>query len=216
MEKSWLIAHPPSGSVSFVLMGNPSRPNGGIQERFVGAHIPILGVTFSGATPTNSPTPTPLTTVDVSRQYDPMSDFPTNPLNVLADLNVLAGALYIHPETGYFDAGTLELQGQYQDTTYYLAPTTTLPLLMPLAQPPLIGPPLAAALDPPLRVLIETGYDRTPNPGRPTPAKFFHIPNPMKTAIDFIVAVPTGWDDAIAGITGNPANRPFHTAPQPT
>jgi PE-PPE domain len=93
--------------VSFVLMANPSRPNGGILERFVGAHIPIIGITFSGATPTNSPEPHPLTTVDITRQYDPMSDFPTNPLNVLADFNVLAGELYIHPEPGYFAAGTL-------------------------------------------------------------------------------------------------------------
>jgi hypothetical protein len=215
-EKSWLIAHPPSGSVSFVLMANPSRPNGGILERFVGAYILIVGLTFIGATPTNSPEPHPLTTVDITRQYDPLSDFPTNPLNVLADLNVLAGALYIHPEPGYFAAGTLELQGQYQDTTYYLAPAATLPLLMPLAQLPLIGPTLAAALDPPLRVLIEAAYDRTINPGQPTPAKFLYIPNPIKTAIDFIVAIPTGWDDAIAYVTDNPVNRPFHTAPQPT
>lgn len=216
IEKSWLIAHPPSGSVGFVLMSNPGRPNGGILERFVGAHIPVLGVTFSGATPTNSPDRTPLTTVDVARQYDPVSDFPTNPLNLLADLNVLAGALYIHPEARYFTVGGLQLQGQFQDTTYYLAPTATLPLLMPLAQLPLIGPTLAAALDPPLRVLVEAGYDRTINPGRPTPAKFLYFPNPIKTAVDFVVAIPTGWDDAIACATGNPANRPFHTAPQPT
>jgi hypothetical protein len=87
---------------------------------------------------------------------------------------------------------------------------------MPLAQLPLIGPTLAAALDPPLRVLIEAAYDRTINPGQPTPAKFLYIPNPIKTAIDFIVAIPTGWDDAIAYVTGNPVNRPFHSAPQPT
>ena len=36
-------------------MSNPNRPNGGILERFVGAYIPILGVTFSGAMTTNSP-----------------------------------------------------------------------------------------------------------------------------------------------------------------
>jgi hypothetical protein len=87
---------------------------------------------------------------------------------------------------------------------------------MPLAQLPLIGPSLAAALDPPLRVLIEAGYDRTINPGQPTPAKFLYMPNPIKTAVDFIVAIPTGWDDAIASVTGNPADRPFHTTPQPT
>ena len=33
MQKSDLIAHPPSGTVSFVFVSNPSRPNGGILQR---------------------------------------------------------------------------------------------------------------------------------------------------------------------------------------
>jgi PE-PPE domain len=82
---------------------------------------------------------------------------------------------------------------------------------MPLKSIPLIGPPIAAALDPPLRVLIETGYDRTISPGQPTPGKWLYIPNLGKTAVDFVGAIPTGWDNAIAEITGNPANRPFGT-----
>lgn len=216
-EKYDLIAHPPLGTtVSFVLTSNPNRPNGGILERFVGAYLPILGVTFDGAMTTNSPQPSPLTTVDVAHQYDPVSDFPTNPLNLLADLNAALGFAYFHPETAYFAANTVELQGQYQDTTYYLAPAKTLPLLMPLEQIPLIGPPIAATLDPPLRVLVEAGYDRTINPGQPTPAKYLYFPGPIKTAINFLVAIPTGWDNGIAMITGNPANRPFHTTPQGT
>jgi hypothetical protein len=213
-EKYDLIAHPATGrTVSFVVMSNPNRPNGGVLERFVGAYIPILGVTFSGAMTTNSPDVSgyTLTTVDVAHQYDPVSDFPTNPLNLLSDLNVLAGFFYFHPETAYFAANSIELQGQYQDTTYYLAPAETVPLLMPLESLPFIGPPIAAALDPPLRVLVETGYDRTTNPGQPTPAKWLYIPNLIKTAVNFVVAIPTGWDNAIAEITGNPANRPFGT-----
>jgi len=216
-EKNYLIAHPPIGTtVSFLATSNPNRPNGGILERFVGIYIPIIGVTFNGPTPTNSPEPTPLTTVDVTQQYDPVADFPTNPLNLLADLNVGLGFLYVPPEDAYFDAGTPQLQGQYQDTTYYLIPSKTLPLLMPLEQIPIIGPPLAQTLDPPLRVLVEAGYDRTINPGQPTAARFLYSPNPINTAINFLVAIPTGWDNGIAYITGNPANRPFHTTPQPT
>ncbi len=216
-EKYDLIAHPPAGTtVSFILTSNPNRPNGGILERFVGVYLPVIGVSFNGAMTTNSPQPTPLTTVDVARQYDPVSDFPTNPLNLLADLNVALGFVYFHPEAAYFAVDAIELQGQYQDTTYYLAPAKTLPLLMPLEQIPFIGPPLAATLDPPLRVLVEAAYDRTINPGSPTPAKYLYFPNPIKTAIDFLVAIPTGWDNGIAVITGDPANRPFHTLPQPT
>ena len=72
----------------------------------------------------------------------------------------------------------------------------------------------AKALDPPLRVLVETGYDRTINPGQPTPARYTYFPNPFKTLVDFAVAIPTGWDDAISYVTGGGA-RPFGTAPQP-
>lgn len=213
MMKSELIAHPPSGTVSFVFESNPNRPNGGILERFVGVHIPILGVTFNGATVTNSPQPTPLTTVDAVHQYDPVGDFPINPLNILADLNALAGFFYEHLEGG---TGTPELQGQYQDSTYYLIPTTTLPLLRPLTILPYLGPLLATILDPPLRVLVETGYDRTINPGAPTPAKYLYFPNPITTVVNFLKAIPAGWDNGIAHITGDPANRPFHTtAPGP-
>jgi hypothetical protein len=94
-------------------------------------------------------------------------------------------------------------------------PAELLPLVIPLSRIPVIGLPLARALDPPLRVLVEAGYDRTINPGQPTPAKYLYFPNPIKTLIDFAVAIPTGWDDAISSITGNPADRPFRTAPQP-
>jgi hypothetical protein len=210
MAKNDLIAHPPAGSVSFVFESNPNRPHGGILERFVGVHIPIVGVTFNGATATNSPQPTPLTTVDVVHQYDPVADFPINPLNLIADLNSLLGFLYEHPEG---EPGDPELQGQYQDSTYYLLPTATLPLLRPLHTIPLIGPLLAAVLDPPLRVLVETGYDRTINPGAPTPAKYLYFPNPVTTAVNVVAAIPNGWDNGIAYLTGDPMNRPFGTTP---
>lgn len=213
MMKSDLIAHPPSGTVSFVFESNPNRPNGGVLERFVGAYIPILGVTFNGATVTNSPQPTPLTTVDFAHQYDPVADFPMNPLNLLAVLNSLLGFAYEHPEGEH---GTPELQGQYQDSTYYLIPTATLPLIRPLTVLPYLGPLLTAILDPPLRVLVETGYDRTINPGAPTPAKYLYFPNPLGTAVNLLTAIPTGWDNGIAYVTGDPTKRPFHTtAPGP-
>lgn len=213
--KSDLIAHPPTGkTVSFVLLSNESRPNGGVLERFVGAYIPIFGISFTGATQTNSPQPTPLTTVDYASQYDGWVDFPTNPLNLLASLNAVLGTFFLHHDTDTY-SGTPQLQGYYQDSTYYLLPNELLPLVIPLSQIPVIGLPLARALDPPLRVLVETGYDRTINPGQPTPAKYLYFPNPVKTLVDFLTAIPTGWDDAIATITGNPANRPFHTSPQP-
>lgn len=167
-------------------------------------------MTFSGATVTNSPQPTPLTTVDLVHQYDPVGDFPLNPLNALAVANALIGFAYEHPE---HESNNAELQGQYQDSTYYLLPTETLPLIRPLTIVPYLGPLLATVIDPPLRVLVETGYDRTINPGAPTPAKYLYVPNPFHVAVNTLAAIPTGWDNGIAYITGDPANRPFHTIP---
>jgi hypothetical protein len=213
IEKRNLIADPPGVSVGFVLVANPNRPNGGILQRFAGAYLPVLGVTFDGATPTESDPSAPLTTVDVAGQYDLMADFPTNPLNLLADLNALLGYFFVHQQP--FAPGTPKLQGQYQDSTYYLIPTPVLPLLIPIAQIPLIGPLLATVLDPPLRVLVEAGYDRTINPGDPSPANPFYFPDPITTAVNVLKAIPTGWDNGIAYVTGDPENRPLGTGPQP-
>lgn len=210
--KADLISRPTDDTISFVLVSNQGRPNGGLLERFVGAYIPYLGISFSGATPTNSSVQAPLLTVDSARQYDGWVDFPLNPLNLLAVLNAFLGAVFLHDDYLYAD-GPAMLQGYFEDTTYYLGPTTLLPLLIPLAQVPLIGKPLATALDPPLRVLVEAGYDRTINPGRPTPVQLTYFPNLIKTLVDFAVAIPTGWDDAIAYITGD-GSRPFGTTPQ--
>ncbi|MGE5693820.1 MAG: PE-PPE domain-containing protein [Candidatus Sericytochromatia bacterium] len=212
-EKRDLIANPPTSDVFFVLAANPNKPNGGILERFKGLYIPILGVTFNGATPTNLPNgdPTDMTTVDIARQYDGWADFPTNPLNLLADLNAAMGIYYLHGD--YYDVGTPELQGQYGDTTYYMIGTPVLPLLMPLQRIPLVGNPLAVTLDPFLRVLVEAGYDRTVNPGVPTTAKWLYFPNPIKTLVNLVAAIPVGLDNLISTVTGNPLNRPFGTQP---
>lgn len=208
-QKLQLIAHPVASTVSFLLVANPNRPDGGILERFVGAYIPLLGITFNGSTPTFSPQPRPLTTVDVARQYDGWADFPTNPLNLLADLNAIMGTILLHPN--YSGAGTPQLQGQYQDSTYYLIPAPITPVLVPLTWVPIVGKPLAIALDPAVRVLVEMGYDRTVNPGQPTPARYLYVPNLIKAALNFAMAIPTGWDDAISYLTGDPDCRPFHT-----
>ena len=122
------------------------------------------------------------------------------------------GFRFEHPPES--KAGEPQLQGQYQDSTYYLIPTMTLPLLLPLTVAPWIGSLVASVLDPPLRVLVESGYDRTVNPGLPTSAKFLYSPNPVEVATNFIKAIPTGWDNGIAYITKDPGNRPFHTTPQ--
>ena len=209
-EKAALIADPATAAVSFVMLANPNRPNGGILARVPGLYVPFLGVTFNGAVATDSAPSAPLTTVDVAGQYDPISDAPTNPFNLVTWINALAAYYLVHLQP--LTIGAPELQGQYQDSTYYLIPSPTLPMLMPVAAIPLIGRFIADVLDPPLRVFIETAYDRTINPGTPTWANPLYIANPLKFVADFLIAIPTGWDNGIAYLSGDPANRPFGTA----
>ena len=180
VEKRHLIANPPPAGtdVFFVVTANPNRPHGGALASFPGLHIPFLGVTFNGAMPTD----TDMLTVDVARQYDITAEVPTNPLNLVALLNGALGAVFLHPD--YFGLGEPELQGQYGDTTYYLFPTPVLPLLMPVEWVPFIGPPLAVTFDPFFRVLAEAGYNRTINPGQPTPVQWLYHPDPIPTVVN--------------------------------
>jgi PE-PPE domain len=187
-----------------VLVANPNRPNGGILERGVAlGTIPILGVTFSGATPTTTTGAEPgaVTTYDIARQYDGVADAPTNPLNVVSDANAIMGFALLHsqyPNVNVSDPSNLVYQGQYGDTKYYLIPTTTLPLLMPVAMVPLVGPVVATTLDPALRVIVEAGYDRTTSPGQPTPFNLLYFPNPATFGTNLLTAVPTGLDNGLA------------------
>ena len=151
--------------VTFVMIGNPNRPHGGILQMFNGLHIPILEVTFDGASPTNGPAVDGeylYPTADIARQYDGWTDFPLYPLNLLADVNALAGIAYLHSDYFTGDAANpvagqpYLYQGQVGDTNYYMLATKRLPILLPLAA---IGvpDPILTALDAPLRVLIEMG-----------------------------------------------------------
>jgi PE-PPE domain len=201
--------NPGAVNPTFVLVANPNRPNGGILERGVAlGTIPIIGVTFSGATPTTTAGATGITTYDVARQYDGVADAPVNPLNVVADANAVMGFFYLHGQYPTANTSTMINQGTYGDTQYYLIPTYPLPLLMPLESIPVIGFPLADTLDPPLRVIVESAYDRTTSPGVPTPFNPLYFPNPVTFGTDLVTAIPVGLDNGISDFTGT---RPFGT-----
>jgi hypothetical protein len=212
LEKRSLADQFPPGqgpSVSFVVIANGNRPNGGILARGPRGFTipqPLLfgGITFSGPTPTN----TQYNTVDIAGQYDIWADQPVNPLNLLAVANVYMGSVHSnYSNVSLSDPGVV-YQGQLGDTTYYLIPTPILPLLAPLQQVPLVGYPLADALDAPLRVLVEAGYNRTISPGQPTPWNPLYFPDPIALGINFLVAIPTGLDNGLQDIIGT---RPFGT-----
>src|SRR5262249_48669786 len=91
MEMRYLETLPPSArpgtdQLSFVLLGDPSNPNGGFLERIPGVFLQPLGLTASGATPDNV-YPTTIYTI----QYDGFADFPRYPLDIPADLNAIMG-----------------------------------------------------------------------------------------------------------------------------
>jgi PE-PPE domain len=95
-EKRKLAEQYPAGTtapdIDFVLSEDLNVPNGGLLARFPGFYIPILDISFNGAEPTD----TPFDTVVITRQYDGLADFPLYPLNLVADLNALLGAIYVH------------------------------------------------------------------------------------------------------------------------
>jgi hypothetical protein len=209
LVKKDLINNPsaiPSGGVTFILVANPMRPNGGVLVRFPELNIPVVDIKSYGASPTNSPDNT-LRTIDVSRQYDGFSDFHVYPLNLIADANAIAGATYLHG--GYLDyrLDDAVYQGTTGDTDYYIIPTDTLPLLIPLQQAG-VPQPVVAALDAPLRVIVEWGYDRSISPGVPTKAGLVPFTNPVTDLANLARSIPVGIDD---GVQAAGAGRPLGT-----
>jgi hypothetical protein len=212
LEKRSLAAEFPDGGgpdVSFEVIGNGNRPNGGFLARGPeGFTIPggliFGGATFNGSTPTD----TQYETVDIAGQYDVWADVPLNPLNLIAVANWYSSYVhYNYKNVSLTDPGIIN-QGQYGDTTYYMIPTKVLPLLSSVTQVPVIGTALADALDAPLRVLVEAAYDRTISPGQPMPWNPLYMPNPLKLASNLVASIPVGLDNAFEDIVGI---RPFGT-----
>jgi hypothetical protein len=147
--------------IQFNLLGDPANPNGGLLARFPGLNLPSLGITLGAATPSNL-FPTNVYTLE----YDGFADFPRYPINVLADVNALAGILLVHPTyqfqpsltDGYLLQGSADLGNTNSMTNYYVIPTHNLPLLAPLRLIPYLGDAFADLVQPDLRALINWGY----------------------------------------------------------
>lgn len=182
----------PSGTPSdlparFVLAADLMNPNGGLLERFHGLQVPAFGLDFSGATPGDD-----FPTTIYTAEYDGFADFPKYPLNFLADLNAVAGIIFVHPKYDAQPSGEMQpiadggmavklpTQGA-TETTYYMVPTQgldpvlvhgtdgstyfteNLPLLEPLFKMGGFAKAIADLIQPDLRVLVNLGYDN-PNP----------------------------------------------------
>ena len=190
---------PYQGQLSFVLVGNPNNPVGGILERFPGFYIPFLDVAFNGATPPNSPYPTVIYTA----QYDGIADLPQYPLNLVSDLNAFMGYFFVHDTYPLMTpdqvANAVPLPtspGYTGNTQYYMLMTQDLPLLTPIRDIPYAGPPIADILQPDLRVLVDMGYaDYGPGgdyANVPTPAGLFSVPDPFTIIPDLALGAVQG------------------------
>ncbi|AEV71405.1 PE-PPE domain-containing protein [Mycolicibacterium rhodesiae NBB3] len=213
---------------SFVFIGNPNRPNGGLLTRlgFL-PYIPILNITTGQPTP-NQPTaalPAGIPTEDWAIRWEGIADWPTYILNPLAVVNSVLGFYYDHgtylafnakSDPGETPAGyTLEEWREltknpqlypdnvniqpYGDTTYYTVTPKTLPLVRPLHLIPLIGKPIADLFEPALRVLIEeTGYARWLPFGAPVGTGLIPLFNPITLFLKLIPAVFVGINNFLA------------------
>ncbi|MGV0992284.1 MAG: PE-PPE domain-containing protein [Mycobacterium sp.] len=200
-------------NINFVLIGNPNRPNGGLFERLaMFGTVPILDATFGLPTPTD----TAMSTVDIAFKYDGVADFPQYPINLLADLNAIAGFWYTHGSylgqapngltpaelaAAIADPANQQLVAG-SDTTYVLIPTPDLPLLQPLREfaaftgTQAVVRPLIDLIQPALRVLIETGYDRSLPYSTPAPFQLIPRVNPITVTVDLVNAIGEGIRDA--------------------
>lgn len=138
---------PDPARVSWVSIGNPDNPIGGIRNSF--------------GNPQPRPAETPYGGTEVIRQYDGWADWPDDPGNLVAVANALAGMAVVH--SNYFDVNindsanvryTPDLaDGSPGNVTYVWVPTPVLPMVAGFG-------PFAPALDSWLRPVVEAGYHR--------------------------------------------------------
>jgi hypothetical protein len=216
-EKEALMQTGQHPDVTLLMLGDPDRPNGGLDERFVGMFTPGLGMgDLTGAEPTDAGIPT----IDIANQYDFVADYPQFPIDPVSDLNAIFGLIYAHaaygdgplpeevpdvwppseplsgPFASEYTLGSTEIVKQVDgDTTFYFIPTTELPLLDPLRS---LGVPESVlnVFQPALQVIVEAGYDRSIPFGDPTPVELIPTIDPVTFTLEFANGVVQGANNA--------------------
>ncbi len=219
---------PPANMLNFVLTGNEMNPNGGLLARFPGLVMSSLGLEFYGSTPSDTIYPVRNYTLE----YDGFADFPKYPLNVISDLNAIAGIIYVHPQ--YLNLTPAQIDnaipltpsaGYTGNTEYFIIPTEHLPLLQPLRAIPGIGNPLANLLEPNMRVIVNLGYGdpnygySTSPPDVPTPFGLFPEVAPG-TVFDALAAGTQqgirNFSADLQTLASQPVTAPTFAMPSPT
>lgn len=156
----WLRDHaddadaPDPDQLSVVLIGNGGRKYGGVNGWFWGDLL-------------LTPTDTQYDVVDIAREYDPIADFPSNPFNLLALANGLAAFSYVHLRYDEVDLDDPDnVVWKEGKTTYVYVPTEHLPLLQGFYDAGLGS--LVEDIEPRLREIIDSAYNRTWLEGKPT------------------------------------------------
>jgi hypothetical protein len=211
--------------VEWVVIGNVSRPNGGLNGRLPFT-VPIVEFPYGPVTPTD----TKMSTDDIALKWDIIADAPLVVTNPIAMFNALLGGpgvginhgTYPNPEgdpptglvggytqdewqaimdnpVGYAATNPDVVDVQwYGDTRYITVAPRVMPLLVPLH---MLGLGFVADLiEPALRDIVEqTGYDRSIPYGQPTAFRLIPIFNPIKLAFDLIADIPQGIQQALNG-----------------
>lgn len=151
------------------------------------------------------------------------------PLNLLADLNVLAGA-YLHASymtkaSGYTPTELVAAVDNpanrqiYGDTTYITIPAKQLPLLVPfrtlgkVLHVSALTTPIADLIEPTLKVLVELGYDRSIPYGQPTKFRLFPKVNLPTLVTELRAAGKAGIQAALADVGRSSSTAATTTTP---
>ncbi|ORB75039.1 PE-PPE domain-containing protein [Mycobacterium scrofulaceum] len=153
---------PPPGQLTFIKAGNPDNL---LYKAFgPGTHVPIIDYTVP------PPVQSQYDTVNIVGQYDPFSDPPNHPGNLLADLNaVAAGGYYGHTATAFSDPSrvapwdvTRTTNGLGGTSTTYFIRNSELPLARALVDGAGMPPEAVGPIDAALRPLVDRAYDPGP------------------------------------------------------
>ena len=144
-----LVANPlPAGArtLTIVVVADSSRQDVINESRY----NPVYDYTYQ------PPPATPYHVTVVTGEYDGAADFPDRPWNVLAVVNAMVGAIYVHVPVmfasldGLSSTETRNALGGV--TRHYLVPTKTLPLVQLM--------PFLAPIEGVLKGIVDSGYSR--------------------------------------------------------
>ncbi len=153
---------PPPGQLTFIKAGDP---NNLLSKAFgPGTHVPIIDYTVP------PPLESQYHTVNIVGQYDPFSDPPNHPGNLLADLNAIAaGGYYGHSATAFSDPARVapwdikkSTNGLGGTTTTYFIRNSELPLARALVDGAGMPPEAVGPIDAALRPMVDRAYDPGP------------------------------------------------------